>query len=169
MKIFKFISLTLIILFSYSCQRNFENELFEKELIIEDLVGEWEVMKFAYCDNNKKIKNETLVSDGEKSSYINDYRFKIALLENENLELNTKSLLICWLYRVYYYSIDNNSMNFFDLRSAGSPYIIYTETQNNILHALANTQRCVIKGNELRIYFTGNNEKNLLILKKYAG
>ena len=151
----------IITLICCSCQSDMENDL-----LGEKLIGKWEVMKFAYSDNNQNITNETLIPNKEKSANINDYQMDMSL-EKKNLELDTTLLFISWFWGYYYYSIDINSMKFLESKPIGGYiYKIPTDTQNDIQHTLTNTQSYIIKGKELRIYFTGLKEKNVLILKK---
>jgi len=137
----------------------------DNDVLKEELIGKWEFIKFAYCDNNKKIMNETLIPDEEKSINICNYQVDMSLFGNENLELDTTFLIVSWIREHFKYYIDSNSMKFVDFLPSWI-WVEYTETQKDILYVLTNTQRYVIKGNELRIFFTEEKGKNLLILKK---
>ena len=159
----KIINFAIILLFiSCSFQSNMEDLETED---LESFVGNWEVMKFAYFDNNQLITNETLIPEEKKSANISDYQIEISL-EKNNFEFDTTVLLVYWFPALYYYSIDGSSMNFLESKQTSYVYKIYKDEGNDILHALTNTQRYEINGKELKIYFTGLNEKNVLILKK---
>ena len=166
MKILKFLLSITIILFCWSCQNNHDVEC---SILEEELFGEWEVMGFAFCDNHKKIKNETLIPDREKFERIGGYEFRIEKLESANFEFDTTllSIHIQWYHSHFFFYIDNCSMIFFK-EIPPSEYFFYTHTeaQIEIMHAIRNTRNYVIKENELRIYFTGKKDKNLIILKK---
>ena len=144
-----------ILLICCSCQSNIENDL---------IVGKWKLMKFAYSGYNQNIVNETLITK-EKSDNADAYCVNISP-DEMNLEFGTTSMVVEWFPVLFYYSIDGGSMEFLKARQTSYVYRIYTDTGNDILHALNNTQKYVIKGNEMSIYFTGLKGKNVLILKK---
>ena len=145
-----------ILLICCSCQSNMENEL---------IVGKWKLMKFAYSVNNQTIANETLILNEEKDSNADAYCVYISP-DEKNLEFGTSSMVVEWFPIYFYYSIEGSSMEFLEIRNPSYIYRMYTDTGNDILHALNNTQKYVIKGNEMSIYFTGLKGKNVLILKK---
>ena len=152
--------IVMVTIFCWSCQSELE---YDKDSIF----GKWEIMKFAYSDKGQKISNETLIQNEVKYymvPYI-DVGQTHGSLEG-NLEFSTTA--ISWAYGCYYYSIDGSSMNCLESRYPSYVYLKFreTETWKDIDHALSNTKSYAIQGNELRIYFTGLNDKNLLILKK---
>jgi len=156
MKIYAILIVTMAIV-CWSCQSELE---YDKDSIF----GEWEIMKFAYSEKGQKISNETLIPN-EAKSYLSVGQTH-RLLKEGNLEFSTTA--ISWAYGNYYYSIDGNSMKYLESRYPEYIYLYLrqTDTGKDIEHALTNTQSYVIQGNELIIYFTGLNDKNLLILKK---
>ena len=147
---------TIMLMICCSCQSNIEDEL---------IVDKWKLMKFAYSENDQNITNETLILNEEKDDSEDAYNVYVSL-DEQNLEFGTTTLIIHWFPISFYYSIDGGSMELLEARQTEYIYRIYTDTGNDILHALNNTQKYVIKGNEMSIYFTGLKEKNVLILRK---
>ena len=142
----------------WSCQSELE---YDKDSVF----GKWEIMNFAYSEKGQKISNETLIPNEEKSCMSVSQIDTIFEFEKK-YEFNT--IVINWLWGNYYYSIDGNSIKYLEMSYPAYIYALlrYTDTGKNIEHALTNTKSYAIQGNELIIYFTGLNDKNLLILKR---
>jgi hypothetical protein len=69
-------------------------------------------------------------------------------------------------YHFLFYSISENLTSYI---TAQFPYyvnITLTNEGHTVLNALKNAYSFVIRGDELMVYFTGEKNKNLLILKK---
>ena len=74
-----------------------------------------------------------------------------------------------WMFlnRNHFYSISGNLMSFSKFSDSMYQLMLHeTDEGYEVLNALMNAHSFVIKGNELIIYFTGVDNKNLLILKK---
>lgn len=121
----------------------------------ELLIGEWELVKFAYTANGNKIMD--VAEKPYKSIFcISDYI-------NE-LGVPTWGFSCMSEFRVEYLILPPNLINLsvfqVSYEWADAP------EQDAIVSALNNAYSFVIKGNELIIYFTGDKNKNLLIFKK---
>jgi hypothetical protein len=124
----------------------------EKNNDLTPLIGEWSITKFAYTDGNN-ILNEVIISNCMDST-INisdavDYAFSMYFK-------------IC----NYVYSRSGDRITYIQKKSSCWQVIVsWTDEEMEIANALQNAYKFVIKNNELMIYFTGNETKNLLILK----
>ena len=143
------------------------------------LVGEWELVKFAYTADGKKISGIVDISNVAVGfttlNYIDitipDEKYVLSLCDIEP-KLSAYDLSSIWNIglcdRSYFYSISENLISFITSKNLSYFYIniILTNDGNNVLNALKNTYSFVVKDNELIIYFTEVEDKNLLILKK---
>ena len=135
------------------------------------LIGEWDLIKFAYTADGKKISDIAVISKvairrvDVNGSPINrliiyDYDSK----DYDGIDVPSGP----WVFWPYYlhYSISGNLINY--LKEDSYIYVMdtFTDEGYDVLNVLMNTYSFVIKGKELIIQFTGEDDKNLLILKK---
>jgi len=143
---------------------------------IELLVGEWNVTKFAYTMDGKRISNVKDISNlgfennPADKGFLAWYTIQITDGDVALMISDAPSGLfgpLTFGTQNHFYSISGNSINF--SRFSDNQYAINlkeTDDVYDVLFALKNTYSFVIKGKELIIYFTGIENKNLLILKK---
>jgi hypothetical protein len=117
------------------------------------LVGEWDCVKFAYTADGNKVSDVTEITKG---------RLEIPIVNHES---GNQWVLHCVNSIWFDYSISNNLIEL-TLRGSTYVYVQPPHEEYDITTALMNAYSFVIKGNELIIYFTGVENKNLLILKK---
>ena len=142
----------------------------------ELLIGEWDLIKFAYTADGNKIKDVAAITKVASWVDVNGTGLplnRILIKEgNPNEFFDTDEpldgLLGPWCFWPYFlfYSISSNLISY---RLESYPYMLmdtFTEEGYAVLNALRNTYSFVIKGNELIIHFIGVKNKNLLILKK---
>lgn len=162
-------------LFSFSCQTkiNEDEQLLSPEQISTNLlksefteidpallIGEWNITKFAYTADGKKISNVATISNCAV-----DIRDGFLLNEDDELLGNE-------LFSVYFkiclttYSISNNKIVQLIRSDCWAINVPWTSDEIEIDNALKNAYSFVIIDNELLIYFTGVKNKNLLILTK---
>ena len=133
------------------------------------LIGEWKLIKFAYTKNGENISDVKTISmvsaislsyntieirDDDPKQYISNAPsglFGPWMVANENLFYSISGYLIS-------YSSSSDNVFLIDIHVTDEGY--------DVLNALMNTYSFVIKDNELIVYFTGDKNKNLLILKK---
>jgi hypothetical protein len=118
------------------------------------LIGEWSIIKFAYTVDENNISNEVIISNCTAST-VNVY--------------NTVDYDFSMYFKIcnYAYSISGERIKYIQEKSSCWQVIVpWTNCEMEIANALQNAYKFVIKGNELVIYFTGSDNKNLLILKK---
>ena len=132
------------------------------------LIGEWELIKFSYTEDGKRI------SDVKTISRVSDVSLSYNIVKIRDDD-PTQYIIDApsgvsgpWIFANNYlfYSISGNLISFAKL--SGSVWAIdihMTDEGFDILNALTNAYSFVIKDNELIIYFTGIDNKNLLILK----
>jgi uncharacterized protein YcfL len=111
------------------------------------LVGEWDCIKFAYTADGKTILDINTLSKG---------RLVIPNMEDKWVFVHTNEIF-------YDHSLSGNSIK---LTMNGSTFINPPQEEIDICEALKNAYSFAIKDHELMIYFTGDDNKNLLILKK---
>ena len=134
----------------------------------ELLIGEWELVKFAFTADGKKISNEKDISDlalmwGDKVLQIS-YDDPLQYIKDAPSDLFGPFHI---MNSYHFYSISGNRITF--SRYSDNTFgidIHITDEGHNVLNALKNTYSFVIKGDELIIYFIGEENRNLLILKK---
>jgi len=143
------------------------------------LIGEWEPVRFAFTADGKEIKNRENISitdDWGRPYYleINDfpYEYKERMMFRFPLPVDLSDLFGYWYYLNLhlFYSISDNLISY---RPEINGYFLaswvgadYNKEELNIIGALQNVHSFVIRNNELIIYFKGDENKNLLILKK---
>ena len=141
------------------------------------LVGEWELIKFAYTTDGNKISDIATISDVAVGfttlNYIDitapdeEYISYFCELEPKLCSYNLSSIFnFSFCYHFLFYSISENLTGFITSQFPFMINIILTDDGNDVLNALKNAYSFVIRGDELIIYFTGVKNKNLLILKK---
>ena len=110
-------------------------------------IGEWDCIKFAYIADDKTISDVAVLSKGY---------FIIPNMEDKWTFVHTNEIF-------YEHSISGNLIK---LTMRGSTFILPPQEEIDICEALKNAYSFAIKDNELMIYFTGIENKNLLIFKK---
>ena len=158
----------------------------DKDSISALLVGSWNVVQFAYTSDGKTIskitdvsppsvnrgtQNIVRISEISSDEWRNLYeRLSYYWAESPWVELppfdERVSLILGFRPDELFYSISDNLLNFNLITSDILVLVTYTDEEHQILHALQNTHNFVVKENELMIYFTGLEDKNLLILRR---
>jgi len=166
-KIFKLITLCAIcILFTWSCQMdnnegNMRNELISTNLLkVGDikpslLIGEWDFIEFAYTSDGSKMSNVSDIYKGSLTIPFAPTPIEQNLESRWRLDHTNSTWFICSL-----------NGNLIKLKLNGSTLVGTPPEEDEIVTALMNVYSFIIKGNELILYFTGDEDKNLLILKK---
>ena len=155
-------------LFIWSCQMGDNEQNLNHELISFNLlkggdinsallIGEWDCIEFAYTSDGSKISN---VSDISKGSLTIPYaptpiEQQMNMEYGWRLEHSNSNWFVCSL-----------NGNLIELKPNGSTLAGSPPEEVDIKTALMNVYSFVIKDDELVFYFTGNEDKNLLILKK---
>jgi len=124
------------------------------------LIGEWELVRFAYTPDGSKISNKATISN----CTVNITK-ATKLHEGDDLLGHEFSIFfkICDLA----YSKSGNMITFISGRTSCYQILVpYTDDETAVDNALRNAYSFVIRGKELIIHFTGAEGKNLLILKK---
>jgi len=120
----------------------------------ELLPGEYDLIKFAYTPAGNKISDRNAIV--YQGSQAHPRLLIPKVLSNE-----------WWFYYINHYrstcTINSNLINFLKF---GPITMIHAPVEDEIASAFLNAYSFVIKGNELIIYFKGDNGKNLLILEK---
>lgn len=180
MNLYKFLLSIMIILFCYSCQSSEKTDgIVSDELIslnlskgeevdLKLLVGEWYITMFAYTADGNKISDVKKISNISSISPPYD---RLMTINDDPMLYNGDAptdMLGPWIIgnNFLFYSISGNLLSF--LKIQGSPYfinIILTDEGNEVLNALKNAYSFSIKNKELKIYFKGDKNKNLLIFK----
>ena len=121
------------------------------------LIGKWDVVKFAYTANGNEISDITAISKAMLT-----IPFAVTPVEN-NLEDRWRLYCVNSIWFV-----SSLSGNLIELAMRGSTFVNVPDDheENYIVLALINAYSFVIIDDELIIYFTGIEGKNLLILKK---
>ena len=157
----------MIILLCYSCKNALETDQLQSdesislnlsnggEVDYELLVGEWDLINFAYTKDGKKISDASIISKGCFTIPYVPTPIDSKVDERCRLDHTNSIWFICSIYG-----------NLIKFDPQGSTYILAPQEENEIVEALSNVYSFVIKGNELIVYFTGVKNKNLLILKK---
>ena len=152
------------------------------------LIGEWEPVMFAYTANGKKIAKIAGISMTDyfgrpRFLAINDYpyEFKKYLMSQLTLPEDLSTLFgPCTIFDYSFLcSISGNLINYrselndvpianFPLQTSFSynSKIDLDSEQLDILNVFESAHSFVLRGNELIIYFKGDEKRNLLILKK---
>jgi len=163
-------------LFVWSCQNKSENDqtlsdetlsdeeisinlLIEGEVDPESLIGEWDCIKFAYTADGKEISNVVTISSRGAVSIFD---------EDPHLSSYDDGILgpFSYMYCNFFFSVSDNLISLSELTYYYQILVQYNDDEMNVIKAFQNAYSFVIKGNELIIYFTGEKNKNLLILKK---
>ena len=123
------------------------------------LIGEWDCIKFAYTVDGNTILDVTTISNAILLIPVAPTPIEHEMEDRWHLSCVNSNYFIC--------SLSGNLVEL-QLLLKGSTYINVPDSheENQILEALAKAYSFVIKDNELMIYFTGVENKNLLILKK---
>ena len=165
-KTFKLIALcVLCMLFTWSCQMDnneddMRNELISSNLLKDgdinsaSLIGEWDCVKFAYTTDGNKISNVSDISKGGLTIPYAPTPIEQNLEDRWELYHSNSTWFICSL-----------NGNLIKLELKGSTLVGSPPEESNIVEALRNVYSFVVKDNELIFYFTGDEDKNLLILK----
>lgn len=141
----------------------------------EFLIGEWNIVKFAYTADGNKISDVAAITNVrlviQTITGNNPVRCNLNI-EDIDLELS----LSCVNWTGAYVSL---SGNFINITHCGSTYLyaIPPHEEYDITFALLNAYSFIIRGDELILYFQGDDKdwrnsflikenKNLLILKK---
>ena len=175
----------LCTLFCWSCDtKNIEDDqqlshetistnLLNSELADIDpalLIGEWELIKFAYTADGNKISNAKTISS--VSNVGQPYDKILTIRDDDPMQYISDAPLGIsgpWIlaHHNHFYSISGNLIKFSRFSEAMYASLLHiTDEGYEVLNALTNTYSFVIKGNELIIHFTGMKNKNLLILTK---
>ena len=111
------------------------------------LRGDWDCIRFAYTTDGNTISDVTTLSTGF-----------VSIQDVANL----------WLvYHTHEHHYDCLiSSHLISLSLNGSTFVMLTPEEMDITYSLENAYGFVMKADELMIYFTGVDSKNLLILKK---
>ena len=112
------------------------------------LIGEWDCIKFAYIAEDEMISDVAVLSKGH---------IVIPNLENKWKFVHMNEI---------FYNHSLSEGNLIKLTMSGSTFIMPPQEEIDICEALENAYSFDIKNNELMFYFTGIENKNLLILKK---
>lgn len=146
----------------------------------ELLIGEWEIVKFAYTADGKEFSNVAAIADVLLKGFI-PYSNSVITILNEDLNkyltneyltdeylTEPPSLSCCLIFfpKFFLYSISDNLISYYTDFHSMKIGNIYSDDGLNVYKALQNTHSFVIRGSELIIYFTGEKNKNLLFLRK---
>ena len=165
-----------VLLFSLFCNKD---ELLSKEEIASNLaargkidsellVGEWEITRFSFTADGKKISNATDISS---ISSLPSHDKKVSISAPKQLideQFNPDGITLLPLdfyHTTLYYSISGHLM----IYKGGYQFATIasiTDDGHAICEALKNAYSFSIKDNELIILFIGAKYRNLLILKK---
>ena len=140
------------------------------------LVGEWELVKFAFTIDGNTISDVATISDVVNDMMLNyisinvpNEEYVLSLCDIEP-QLCTYDLSSIWTfsfcYSYLFYSVSENLTSFIISYFPYMVNIILTDDGNDVMNALKNAYSFVIRSDELIIHFTGVKNKNLLILKK---
>ena len=112
------------------------------------LIGKWDCVKFSYIAEDKTVSDVAVLSKG---------CLVIPNMEDKWTFFHTNEV---------YYNHSLSEGNLIKLTQSGSTYVMPPQEEIDICEALDNVYRFSLKDNELMFYFTGDDNKNLLILKK---
>ena len=153
MKRILFMSLISSLLMITACSNDMEqNETIEIPPLSGDidpalLIGKWDCIKFAYIAEDKTISDVTVLLKGH--------------IVIPNME---DRWIFVYMNEIFYdHSLSGNLIT---LTASGSSFAMPPQEETDICEALANAYRFTIKDNELMVYFTGDENKNLLIFKR---
>jgi len=125
------------------------------------LIGEWEISRFSYTADGNKILNVAAISSNSTVTAVDTY--PSSNFTNEEELLGPLLFMHCG----FFYAKTGNLIDFLQERFVCYAINVqYTIDEINVFDALKSAYSFVIKGNELIIYFTEAENKNLLILKK---
>ena len=127
----------------------------------ELLLGEWELIKFAYTKDGNGISDREKILYGNPKKIHPTLNIPFAPTPIEN-EMGDRWCLNYYNSIWYICSLTDHLIN---LTPRGST-LVYAPVENVTLSAFRNAYSFVIKGNELIIYFKKGERKNLLILEK---
>jgi len=130
----------------------------------ELLVGEWDIIGYAYTKDGKKISKITNIDDFDFWNIL--YIPFVTTPQDSKLEERWK-LSLCQTYW-FDCTLSGNLINLEHNSISGFSFGIYCPADNDKFLAFKNAHSFVIRGNELIIHFTGIKDKNLLILRKRA-
>lgn len=111
------------------------------------LIGEWDCVKFAYIDEDSSVSDVVILSKGH---------FVIPSMTEKWTFVHTNEIF-------YDHLLSGNSIK---LTMNGSTFVMPPSEEMAICEALENAYSIHIQDDELMIYFTDINSKNLLVLKK---
>jgi hypothetical protein len=112
------------------------------------LVGEWDCIKFAYISDDNTVSDVTVLSKGH---------------------IIIPNMIDRWTFvhtNEIFYNHSFSEGNLIKFTMSGSTFVIPPQEEEDICEALENAYSFAIIDNELIIYFTEIENKNLLILKK---
>ena len=132
------------------------------EVGYELLTGKWKPIKFAYTADGIKVSDVATISAKYTFNVPDEYR-------NSSDSFSFDDELLGPMFFTnfsYFYSRSSNLISY--AGGFNSQVILpnITDDDRNVSRTLTNACSFVVKGNELIIYFTGDKNKNLLILKK---
>ena len=190
-KRFIFTALTaMVMLVCLSCQNDMDGDkqsnLIASNLSINGnndpalLIGEWDLIKFAYTPDGNEIKDVQPISlywpttDIRKSISIFDTdinEWGDCRIEFDDVDFDDLTKISGHWYIgdqcPHYYVISENLMRHYTLvHCCTYKYIEYSEVELEIIEVLKNPYSFVIKDDELIIHFKGVKNKNLLFLKR---
>ena len=118
----------------------------------KSLVGEWDFIKYAYTEDGDIVSDVVTISNG----YLKIVAPKLINMTDRWLFKNVNE-------NFYDFSLSGNLVK---LRFRTGTYAMPPQEEMDIMTALDNAFGFVIIGDELLIYYTGAEDKNLLVLKK---
>ena len=174
--------LVLCAMFGWSCKSEDNQPLSDEQISVNllrlgvsdptFLIGEWDLVRFAYTADGRKISSVSTIRNcigwshdiNNKTDCIVD--ISEGFLLNEDDELQGHELLAVYFKQcLTTYSILGNIMNM-NRSDCWAILLPWTNDETKVNNALLNAYSFVVKGNELIIYFKGVENKNLLILKR---
>jgi len=116
------------------------------------LIGEWDFAKYAYTEDGNVVSEVSTISGG----YLKIVATKLINITDQWLFENANE-------NFYDFSLSGNLVK---LRFRRGTYAMPPPEEVDIMTALKSAYSFVIIGDELLIYYTGKEDKNLLVLKK---
>jgi len=164
MKTVKFIIPLFIILLCWSCQSDADDQQLSDEMISlnlaengkadrELLIGDWDLVSFAYTKDGKKMSNVTAVSGGRLSVPFAPTPADHHPSERWRLGCINSIWFIC--------SISGNNIEL-ELRGTTFAGVPTPHLEHDITFAFANANSFAIKNDELIIFFKMVKDKDLL-------
>ena len=138
------------------------------EVASEFLFWLWDIKAFAYTADGIKFKNFVDITSNT-SLYITDHQFSYGEENDDKNDFVYDQQFISLHFKScsYVYSMSGNFINFIQKFSECFLILVqYTDEDIMVINALKSAYSCAVKDNQLIIYFTGKEDKNILILQK---